>query len=67
MAVETMTVRKSDVSGDVIPNGTGARIRVMFADGGKEDMRADLTDDEVAQLLPWAKPVQPRPDRRKRT
>lgn len=65
MAVET--VRISDVSGVMFPADTGARVRIMFNDPAKDDLRADLTDDEVEKLLPWAKPVQPRPQRRKRT
>lgn len=64
MAVET--IRRSDASGEDIPEGTGARIRVVWNDPEKNDLRADLTDAEVEELLPWAKPVQPRPDRRKR-
>jgi hypothetical protein len=64
MAIET--VRKSDVSGETIPDRTGARVRVIFASPDRDDLRADLTDDEVTQLLPWAKPVQSRPDRRHR-
>lgn len=64
MAVET--IRKSDASGDEIPEGTGARIRVVWHDPERVDLRADLTDEEVERLLPWAKPVQPRLDRRKR-
>jgi hypothetical protein len=63
MALET--VRKSDASGELIPEGTGARIRVIFNDPERHDLRADLTDDEVAELLPWARPVVTRPDRRK--
>lgn len=63
MAVET--VRRSDASGALIPDGTGARIRIIFFDVTKDDLRADLTDDEVEDLLPWAKPVKARPDRRK--
>lgn len=62
MAVET--VRRSDVSGKEIPEGTGARVRVMFYDGVRVDRRADLTDAEVKQLLDFTKDVQPRPDRR---
>lgn len=64
MAVET--IRKSDASGDEIPAGTGARIRVVWNDPDRNDLRADLTDEEVERLLPWAKPVQPRPDRRRK-
>ena len=58
-------IRRSDVSGDVIPDGTGARVRVMFNDKTRGSLRADLTDDEVARLLPWATSVQARPGRRR--
>lgn len=61
MAVET--VRVSDVSGKQFPASTGARIRVLWNDRTKVDLRADLTDAEVAKLLPFAKPVAQRPDR----
>lgn len=57
-------IRKSDYSGAEIPPGTGARIRVMWNDGAKTDLRADLTDEEVGELLPFAHAVEPRPDRR---
>jgi hypothetical protein len=36
----------------------------MWNDKSKVDLRADLTDDEVAEILPFAKPVETRPDRR---
>lgn len=62
MALET--VRKSDASGKAIPPGTGARVRVMFNDKSKGDLRADLSDAEVKQLMPWLVPVEPRPSRR---
>lgn len=41
----------SDKSGDLIPAGTGARVRIMFYDENKIDMRADLTDAEVEDLI----------------
>lgn len=63
MALET--VRKSDASGAEIPAGTGARIRVIFYDDSRPDLRADLTDEEVKKLLPWAQEVVTRPERRK--
>jgi hypothetical protein len=59
-------VRKSDFSGKEIPVGTGARVRVIFNDERKTDLRADLTDDEVKELLAWAQPVQERPERKAR-
>jgi len=62
MAVVQM--RRSDVSGEVIPDGTGARVRVMFADPERVDRRADLTDAEVEELLPFMSEVEPRPQRR---
>lgn len=58
-------VKKSDVSGTEIPENTGARVRVIFNDPTKVDLRADLTDKEVRDLLPWAKKVQERPQRRR--
>jgi hypothetical protein len=62
MALET--VRRSDASGKEIKQGTGARVRVMFNDADRPDMKADLTDAEVKQLMPWLRPVDPRPTRR---
>lgn len=64
MAVET--IRKSDASGEEIPPGTGARVRVIFNDPKRVDLRADLTDEEVEQLLPWARQVVTRPRGRSR-
>lgn len=54
------TVRISSKSGDVIPDGTGARVRVMFFDSSKTDRRADLTDEEIAKLLPFTEEVERR-------
>jgi hypothetical protein len=34
----------SSVSREMIPAGTGARIRIIFNDPDRLDMRADLTD-----------------------
>ena len=59
----TETIRRSDLSGVEIPEGKGARVRVMFYDD-RDDLRADLTDAEVKKLLSFAQPVQPRPARR---
>jgi hypothetical protein len=56
-------IRRSDKSGEEIPEGTGARVRVMFADD-RDDLRADLTDEEVRELLPFAQEVRTRPTRR---
>lgn len=59
-----VTILQSDLSGDEIPEGSGARIRVMWYDPNKNDMRADLTDAEVKKLLPFACEVEPRLSRR---
>jgi hypothetical protein len=62
------SVRISSVSGDIIPDGTGARIRVMWMDAKRVDMRADLTDAEAEKLARQykAEEVEPRPERRAR-
>lgn len=59
------TVLFSDKSGAQIAPDTGARVRVMFYDD-RDDMRADLTDAEVDELIRRYKlqKVQPRPERR---
>jgi hypothetical protein len=62
--VALATVRHSDKSGEVIPDGTGARVRVMFYDGKRPDRRADLTDAEVEKLLDFTEEVRTRPERR---
>ena len=61
------TVRKSDKSGDVIPEGTGARVRIMFYDDSRADRRADLTDAEIEKILGFAEEVKIRPERRGRS
>lgn len=60
------TFRISSLSNEVIPEGTGARIRIMFNDPNRNDMRADLTDAEAAKLAKQfkAEEVEPRPERR---
>ena len=53
------TIRISSKSGEVIPDGTGARVRVMFYDDSRPDQRADLSDEEVAEiLLPFTEEVE---------
>ena len=61
MALEK--VRKSDYSGKQIPDGAGARVRVMYYDD-RPDRRADLTDKEVEELLGFTVEVEIRPQRR---
>jgi hypothetical protein len=60
------TFRISSLSGDVIPDGTGARVRIMWSDQSRLDMRMDLSDEEAAELAKRynADEVDPRPDRR---
>ena len=62
------TVRTSNLSGGVIPDGTGARVRIMWVNEQRLDMRMDLTDEETAKLAKQYKAdeVDPRPDRRVR-
>lgn len=60
------TVRISSLSGAVIPDGTGARVRIMWVDEGRVDMKADLTDAEAKRLAKEykAEEVEIRPERR---
>jgi hypothetical protein len=62
------TVRISSLSGDVIPDGTGSRVRIMWTDPSRLDMRMDLSDEETAALAKKyrADEVDPRPERRAR-
>lgn len=57
--------RQSDLSGDVMPPGSGARVRIEFYDGKRTARRCDLTDAEVEKLLPFAREVEVRPERRR--
>jgi hypothetical protein len=45
------TVRVSDQSGDVIPDGKGATLRITYADARRGAHQADLTDDEAAAIV----------------
>jgi hypothetical protein len=44
------TVRVSDHSGDEIPEGRGATVRITFADARKGVRELDLTDAEAERL-----------------
>lgn len=59
--------RRSDKSGDLIPPKTGAIIRIAYWDGTTTARRADLTDEEVAELVELlnAQEIEPRPERRR--
>lgn len=65
MARSIHVTHTSDKSGEVIPRGSGARVRILFNDEAKIDMRADLTDAEAEQLIRDYKLTQvaPRPGR----
>jgi hypothetical protein len=43
-------VRVSDMSGEEIPEGKGATVRVTFADARKGARELDLTDAEAERL-----------------
>lgn len=59
-----INARLSDKSKELIPPGTGARVVVTFYDGSVK-RRADLTDEEFAELLPFATEIEERPARRR--
>jgi hypothetical protein len=44
------TVRVSDVSGEEIPAGRGATVRVTFADARRGSRELDMTDAEAEKL-----------------
>jgi hypothetical protein len=44
------TVRVSDKSGQEIPDGKGATVRISFADARKGVRELDLTDEEAESL-----------------
>jgi hypothetical protein len=48
--VARKTVRVSDQSGDEIPDGKGATVRISFADARKGVRELDLTDAEAEAL-----------------
>lgn len=43
-------IRVSDQSGDEIPEGKGATVRITFADARRGVRELDLTDDEAEKL-----------------
>lgn len=55
--------RYSDMSGELIPEGQGVRIRIEYLDGKTIARAADLTRDELDELLPFAREVTERPTR----
>ena len=44
------TVRVSDVSGQEIPDGKGATVRITFADARRGARELDVTDAEAEKL-----------------
>lgn len=57
--------RISDLSGEVIPEGEGVRIRIEFLDGMTQARAADLSRKELEKLMPFAKTVAERPGRKR--
>jgi hypothetical protein len=57
-------VRKSDLSGEEIPEGHAVRVRLVYEDADIDDKRADLSIEEAERLLPFAETVETRPQRR---
>jgi len=48
--VAKKTIRVSDKSGEEIPEGKGATVRITFADARKGARELDLTDAEAEKL-----------------
>jgi hypothetical protein len=49
-AMAKKTVRVSDVSGEEIPDGRGATVRITFADARRGSRELDMTDAEAEKL-----------------
>lgn len=65
MARQLTVTLTSDKSGKEISAGTGGRVRILFNDQDRVDMRADLTDEELKKLISeyGLKEVEPRTSR----
>jgi hypothetical protein len=50
LSVARKTIRVSDQSGEEIPEGKGATVRITFADARKGVRELDLTDVEAERL-----------------
>jgi len=48
--VAKKTVRVSDMSGEEIPEGKGATVRITFADARRGARELDVTDSEAERL-----------------
>jgi len=44
------TVRVSDISGEEIPDGRGATVRITFADARRGSRELDVTDKEAEAM-----------------
>jgi hypothetical protein len=44
------TIRVSDMSGQEIPEGRGATVRITFADARRGSRELDVTDEEAEKL-----------------
>lgn len=60
-----VNARQSDKSQKMIPLGTGARILIDFYDKTRVKQTADLSDEEIEELLPFATEIEERPARRR--
>lgn len=43
----------SSLSGDEIPEGTGAVIRIQWKEPNRQNVRADLTNEETQKLMEY--------------
>jgi hypothetical protein len=43
----------SSLSGDAIPEGTGAVIRIQWSEPNRQNVRADLTNEETQKLVEY--------------
>jgi hypothetical protein len=51
LAREVTTIIRSDLSGEIVPEGEAAVITISFADGRRNTVELDVAESEVGDLL----------------
>jgi len=51
MAREVTTVIRSDLSGELVPEGSAATVTIEFADGRRNKVELDAAESEIADLI----------------
>lgn len=51
MAREVTTVIRSDLSGEIVPDGEAVVVTISFADGRRNNVELDVGESEIGDLL----------------